>query len=147
VDVPVVNADEVVAGTHGHEVLALVPATPRAVGHVVDVVRRPAAARDLAEAAVPHEHLLLGRAPLGKRRRPYLEEMARHPFEALAGGDPVPRGLAGSPVGGDEEEDHPARHPEVELAPRTHLRLLPRLDLLLQGDAGRLLRPLDPAVH
>src|SRR6267154_2309868 len=84
---------------HSGEVRQVVAPTPRAELDVVSMVRGSAAPRDRAEALVALEDLPLQGAPGLQLRLPDLYEVLRDPGEALSGGNPPSRGLAGGRKG------------------------------------------------
>src|SRR3954470_1113507 len=105
----------------------------------MSVIRAAAAAGDLAQSTVALEDPLLQRAALAvEDRLPRLDELRGDPCEAFPRGNPAPRGLAGGAERrGRESGDLPGR-PDLEFAPRAHLRFFELRQFPPEGDAGHL---------
>jgi len=99
-----------------------------------------------AQTPVALEHLPVERALDSKQRLPDIDEVLRDSREALACRYPSPRGLASSAAGQGDESRHAARRPDLDLAPRAHLRFLAGLQLAPQRDARDALGVLDPGI-
>ena len=84
------DPEQVVGGAQADQVGGVVASPLRTKVDVVDMHRRPAAARDLAAVPVAREDPAPGRLDLPHVRLPDLDEVRRHPQDALSDGNPAP---------------------------------------------------------
>src|SRR3954464_1708267 len=113
----------------------------------MSVIRAAAATGDLAQSTVALEDPLLQRAPLAvEDRLPRLDELRGDPREAFPGGNPPPCCLAGGAERRRHESGGLPGRPDVEFAPRAHLRFFEFRQFPPERDAGHLGGPRDPFV-